>query len=127
MEFCAGIAVAAPKLPLYYNQIPTMTGVSLPCADFLAAARDRIPNLAGVKFTYENLMDYLACVEFPEGRYDACFGRDEILLAGLSLGAAGAIGSTHNYAAPIYLRLMEAFHRGDLGRRGRSNRGRSFL
>jgi N-acetylneuraminate lyase len=30
------------------------------------------------------------------------FGRDEILLAGLTMGAKGAIGSTYNYAAAIY-------------------------
>jgi N-acetylneuraminate lyase len=42
------------------------------------------------------------------------FGRDEILLAGLALGAQGAVGSTYNYAAPVYQRLIAAFRRGDL-------------
>jgi N-acetylneuraminate lyase len=75
---------------------------------------DRIPNLAGIKFTHENLMDYAACVRFEEGRFDVLFGRDEMLLPGLAAGATGAIGSTYNYAAPIYHRIIEAFNRGDL-------------
>jgi dihydrodipicolinate synthase/N-acetylneuraminate lyase len=41
------------------------------------------------------------------------FGRDELLLAGLDAGAAGAIGSTYNYMAPIYRRLVAAWAAGD--------------
>jgi N-acetylneuraminate lyase len=37
-----------------------------------------------------------------------------MLLAGLSLGAKGAIGSTYNFAAPVYHRILEAFSKGDL-------------
>jgi dihydrodipicolinate synthase/N-acetylneuraminate lyase len=86
VDFCSGVASSAPELPFYYYHIPTMTGVSLPCVDFLTAAGGRIPNLAGLKFTFENLMDFLACVQLEGGRYDVIFGRDEILLAGLALG-----------------------------------------
>ena len=42
------------------------------------------------------------------------FGRDEILLAGMAAGAKGAVGSTYNYAAPVYLKLMRAFQSGDV-------------
>ena len=42
------------------------------------------------------------------------FGCDEFLLAALALGAKGAVGSSFNFAAPIYLRLIAAFERGDL-------------
>jgi N-acetylneuraminate lyase len=111
---CAQVAAAAPSLPFYFYQIPSMTGVSLPAADFLRIGSAQIPNLAGVKFTHENLMDYAACVRAENGRFDALFGRDEILLAGLSLGARGAIGSTYNFIAPIYHLILEAFAQGDL-------------
>ncbi|NBV86503.1 MAG: dihydrodipicolinate synthetase [Verrucomicrobia bacterium] len=114
VEFCAEVAAAAPDLPYYYYQIPSMTGVSLPAADFLRVAQDRIPNLAGVKFTFENLMDFAECTRMNNGGFDVVFGRDEILLAGLSLGATSAIGSTYNFAAPLYLRILRAFAAGDL-------------
>jgi N-acetylneuraminate lyase len=91
-----------------------MTGVSLPAADFLHSAAPMIPNLAGVKFTFENLMDFAECVRLDSGRYDIVFGRDEILVAGLSLGARGAIGSTYNFLAPIFHEIIAAFDQGDL-------------
>ena len=51
-----------------------MTGVQLPAADFLKLAHDRIPNLAGVKFTFENLMDFAECIRMQDGRFDVVFG-----------------------------------------------------
>jgi N-acetylneuraminate lyase len=114
VDYCAQVAAACPALPFYYYHIPSMTGVQIPAAEFLRCGGDRIPNLAGVKFTYENLMDFAECHQFAGGRYDALFGRDEMLLAGLALGARGAIGSTYNFAAPVYHRILEAFARGDL-------------
>jgi N-acetylneuraminate lyase len=114
VECCASIASAAPDLPFYYYHIPSMTGVNLSCLAFLSVARDRISNLAGIKFTHENLMEYLACLRFEGGRYDILFGRDECLVAALALGAKGAIGSTYNYIAPIFRELIAAFGAGDL-------------
>lgn len=111
---CETIAAAAPSLPFYYYHIPSMTGVGLSCEAFLSVAHERIPNLAGIKFTHENLMDYLACLRFADGRYDILFGRDECLLAALALGAQGAVGSTYNYIAPIFHQLRTAFAAGDL-------------
>jgi N-acetylneuraminate lyase len=114
VAWCAQVAKAAPTLPFYYYHMPGMTGVTFPAADFLTVAGDQIPNLAGVKFTHENLMDFGRSIEHSGGKYNLLFGRDEILLPGLSLGARGAVGSTYNFAAPLYLRIIEAFNRGDL-------------
>ena len=112
VEWCAAVASAAPALPFYYYNIPSMTGVSFPVADFLARAADRIPSLAGIKYTHEDLPDYRACVAAADGRYDILFGRDELLLEGTAAGALGAVGSTYNYAAPLYLRILAALTAG---------------
>jgi N-acetylneuraminate lyase len=112
VDWCAAVAAAAPALPFYYYNIPSMTGVSFPVADFLAQAGDRIPSLAGIKYTHEDLPDYRACVSADGGRYDILFGRDELLLEGTAAGALGAVGSTYNYAAPLYLRLLAALAAG---------------
>lgn len=114
VAWCAKVAAAAPKLPFYYYHMPAMTGVGMPAADFLQLADAQIPNLAGVKFTHENLMDFARSGEVAGGKFTMLFGRDEILLAGLALGARGAVGSTYNFASPLYLRIIEAFDRGDL-------------
>jgi N-acetylneuraminate lyase len=113
VDWCEAVAAAAPSLPFYYYNIPSMTGVTLPVAEFLAKAAARIPTLAGVKYTYEDFPDYGACVAAEGGRFDILFGRDELLLEGWKAGARGAVGSTYNYAAPIYLRLLEAHRNGD--------------
>jgi N-acetylneuraminate lyase len=113
-DFCAEVAKAAPGLPFYYYHIPVMTNVNLPMIDFVRLAAKRIPNFAGLKFTDENLMSYSQCLNFESGRFNILFGRDEILLAALSLGATGAVGSTYNFMAPLYLKLKAAFERGDL-------------
>lgn len=109
----AEIAAAAPEIPFYFYDIPSMTGVSFPMADFLAQAQERIPTLAGLKFTNPDLMAFQLCLRADGGAWDVPFGCDEFLLAALSLGATGAVGSTYNFAAPICHRLMRAFAAGD--------------
>jgi N-acetylneuraminate lyase len=111
---CAEIASSAPDLPFYFYDIPSMTDVRLPMREFLARAPGRIPTLAGLKLTNPDLIAFQTCLRAGDGRFDILWGIDEYLLAGLALGAEGAVGSTYNFAAPIYHRLIEAFRRGDL-------------
>ena len=42
------------------------------------------------------------------------WGRDENMLSALAVGTKYFIGSTYNYAAPVYLKLMDAFKLGNL-------------
>jgi N-acetylneuraminate lyase len=114
VDFMAAVASAAPNLPFYYYEIPSHTGVALPPSEFLALAAERIPTLAGLKFTSSDLMDYQLCLNFRDGAFDVAFGFDEMLLPALALGAKGAVGATYNFATPVYQRLAEAFGRGDL-------------
>jgi N-acetylneuraminate lyase len=114
VSFCAEVAASAPSLPFYFYHMPSMTGVNFPMIRFLEQASKKIPNLAGIKYTYEDLMDYQLCIAFEDGRYDMLFGRDEILVCGLSLGARGAVGSTYNFASPLYNNIIAAFDEGDL-------------
>ncbi|MFN0075027.1 MAG: dihydrodipicolinate synthase family protein [Prosthecobacter sp.] len=114
VDSMAQIASAAPELPFYYYEIPTMTGLTLSPSEFLGQAADRIPNLAGIKFTSSNLMEYQLCRASHDGAFDIPFGFDEMMLGALALGATGAVGSSFNFAAPIYNRLIAAFQRGDL-------------
>jgi N-acetylneuraminate lyase len=81
---------------------------------FMSLAAARIPTFAGIKFTDENLMEFANCVNADGGRYNLLYGRDEILLAGLASGAHGAIGSTFNYSAPVYNRVIATFERSDM-------------
>ena len=113
-SFCLEITSAAPKTPFYYYHIPSMTGVRFAMVDFLEAAADRIPTLVGIKFTHEDLMDFSRCLRFGEGRFNMLFGRDQMLLASLVVGGRGAVGTTYNFAAPIYRRIIESYEAGDM-------------
>lgn len=117
--FCAAVARQAPRTPFYFYHMPAMSGVNIAAWSFLRAAAPAIPTLAGIKFTFENVMDYQQCLREADGRFDVLFGRDEMLLSALAAGAQGAVGSTYNYAAPAYLRVIEAYGRGDKGEAAR--------
>lgn len=54
------------------------------------------------------------CLHTAGGAFAVPYGTDEWILAALALGARGAVGSTYNFAAPIYHRLIAAFAAGDL-------------
>jgi N-acetylneuraminate lyase len=112
--FVARVGASVPDLPVYFYHIPALTGVYLPMADFIGKITRILPNFAGIKYTHEDFMDYQRCLEFNGGAYDLLWGRDECLLSALSLGCTGAVGSTYNYAAPLYNKLIESFGRGDL-------------
>jgi N-acetylneuraminate lyase len=111
---CKAIADEVPGMPFYYYHIPVLTGVDFPMLDLLKAVDDSVPNFAGIKYTHEDFMDFLSCLNFKNGKYDMLWGRDENMLAALSVGAKGAVGSTFNYAAPLYAQLISAFDLGDL-------------
>src|SRR6218665_1020976 len=111
---CVAVAEAVPHLPFYYYHIPVLTGVNFPMIGLLKELDGRLPNFAGIKYTHEDFMDFLSCLHFQNGKYDMLWGRDENMLPALSLGAKGAVGSTFNYAAPLYHKLIEAFNGGDL-------------
>lgn len=114
IEFCLPIAAEADPLPFYFYHIPGMTGVRLPMGEFLHEARFRIPNLRGLKYSHDDLVQLQVCTALEHGAFEILFGCDEALLAGLCLGVGGAVGSTYNFAAPLYQKLIRAFESGDL-------------
>ena len=115
---CIAVAETVPHLPFYYYHIPVLTGVNFPMIGLLKELDGKLPNFAGVKYTHEDFMDFLSCLHFANGKYDMLWGRDENMLPALSIGAKGAVGSTFNYAAPLYHNLIDAFNEGDLERAG---------
>ena len=113
-DYCALIAASIPQTPVYFYHIPVLSGCFIPMFDFLHAAAPIIPNLAGIKYTHEDFMDFLSCINFMDGKFDMMWGRDENLLSALVLGTRSGVGSTFNYAAPLYYEIIAAFDRGDL-------------
>lgn len=112
--YCKEVAACAPNLPFYYYHIPVLSGANLNMLDFLKEASKEIPTLEGIKFTNNNLIDYLHCKNFENGKYDILFGFDEMFLSSLPLGAQGWVGSTYNHLAPLYYKIKELFESGNM-------------
>ncbi|HVZ24495.1 MAG TPA: dihydrodipicolinate synthase family protein [Sediminibacterium sp.] len=111
---CQEVASVVPDMPFYYYHIPVLNGVGFPMVDLLRELDGKMNNFAGIKYTHEDFMDYMSCIHFQNGKYDMLWGRDENMLSALAVGAKGAVGSTFNYAAPLYHRLIAAYEQGEM-------------
>ena len=114
VTYCKEVAASAPNLPFYYYHIPVLSGANLNMLDFLKVASKEIPNLEGIKFTNNNLIDYIHCKNFENGKFNILFGFDEIFISSLPLGATGWVGSTYNHLAPLYYKIKDLFEKGSM-------------
>ncbi len=114
VEYCKEVAACAPNLPFYYYHIPVLSGANLNPLDFLRVASKEIPNFAGMKFTDTNLIDYMHCKTFENGKYNILFGFDEAFLYSLPIGEDCWVGSTYNHLAPLYYKIKELFEAGKM-------------
>ena len=94
------------ELPMLVYHIPTFSGVNMgirEMSQFLADDR-----FLGIKYTSNDFFTMEQCkANFPEKIvYN---GFDEMFLAGLSMGADGAIGSTYNFMADKFVRIKQCF------------------
>lgn len=111
-KFCAEVASVVQDMPFYFYHIPCLTNVNFPVYELLKKMDELIPNLAGIKYTFENMMDYQLCLNYRDCRYNVMWGRDEMLLPALSIGAKAFVGSTYGYNAPMYNEIIRLFEEG---------------
>jgi N-acetylneuraminate lyase len=103
------VTEGAPDLPFYYYHIPRLTATPVDIVEFLLRAGDRLPTLVGVKYSDFQVYEFQAATAVENGRFNLLFGSDEMLLSGLVGGAHGAVGSTYNFATPLYKRIIAAY------------------
>ena len=98
--------VDAVSLPMIIYNFPGFTGVHLSVDQIGQFLRD--PRFLGVKHT---ATDYFALRQFKTAFPDKVIynGYDETFLAGLSMGADGAIGSTFNFMAEKFVKIQKLF------------------
>lgn len=115
VKYCEEIAQGAPNLPFYFYHIPALNGVFLPMLPFLKLADERIPNFAGIKYTYESLYEYNQCMRYKNGKFDMLHGQDETILSGLIMGGAqGGISGTGNYIGNSLVGVIEEYNKGNI-------------
>jgi len=115
VKYCEEIASGAPNLPFYFYHIPALSDVFLPMLPFLKAVDGRIPNFAGIKYTFESIYEYNQCRLYKDGKFDMLHGQDETILPALAMGGAqGGIGGTTNYNGRELVGIINAWNEGDL-------------
>ena len=115
VKYIEMIAAGAPDLPFYYYHIPAFNGAYLPMVKLLEAVDGRVPNFAGIKYTFESIYEYNQCRLYHDGKYDMLHGQDETILPSLAMGGArGGIGGTTNYNGRELVAIIDAWNRGDL-------------
>lgn len=101
-------AIDLPVIP--YN-FPALSGVNL-TVDLIRQLR-RHPGITGVKFTSNDLYQ-LERMKLDDPELIVYNGFDELFLAGLAMGADGAIGSTFNFMPEKFLGIRKRVLAGDL-------------
>lgn len=101
----------AVDLPMLIYNFPAFSGVNLTVSNIKEFLTD--DRFLGVKHTSS---DYFALEQFKSAFPEKIVynGYDEMFLAGLSMGADGAIGSTFNFMAEKFIQIREAFGRKDI-------------
>lgn len=113
----ARITAGAPELPFYYYHIPTLTGADVDLAALIRLCKDRLLTMVGIKYSDPRLHLYMAAQSANSSdSLDFVFGVDEMLLSAWAAGMRGAVGSTYNFAAPLYQKIISSFMQGDLDR-----------
>ena len=113
VEQCAYVAASAPEIPFYYYNIPSLTGVDFPLIDFMKLAVQRIPNFAGFKNSFNDVVDYQHCLHFAQNKYSLYWGADEAFMMLYAAGNRHYVGSTYNYMASYYTDMLLAQHSGN--------------
>lgn len=97
------IADACGKPLIIYN-IPAMSGVTVTPA--MVASMRKHPQIIGIKFT-SNDFYAMEQIKTKDPEIIVYNGYDQMALAGLSMGADGAIGSTYNTLAKHFIRIQD--------------------
>jgi len=106
------IAAAGGGTPVYVYNIPSATGVEITAQ--VMAQLIEIPAVRGIKYSSYNLYDMHNIVTMAPDDMSVLSGFDEVCLAGLCMGAHGAIGSTYNVMPATFSALYQAVCAGDL-------------
>jgi N-acetylneuraminate lyase len=114
VESMLPLVEAAPDTRFYYYHIPFLSGIQIDPMRFTDLALDRLSTFCGIKYSDGGTMYNLPLLQKAGPGLEFLGGSDEAYLQALALGYDAAVGSTYNFAAPIYQRVRQAFEAGDM-------------
>lgn len=100
----------AVGLPMIVYNFPGFSGVNMSVAEISEFLKS--PEFIGVKHTSS---DFYALQSFKAAFPDKVLynGFDEMFICGLSMGSDGGVGSTYNFMADKFIRMIEKYKSGD--------------
>jgi N-acetylneuraminate lyase len=122
------LIAAASSLPLYLYYIPGTTGVTLSAEQMWELCQ--IPNVRGFKYSAFDmyLLEQILALGRPSTRsgrdpstgsgqstLNVFSGPDQLFAPMLTVGVDGAVGTTYNLLPRHFVRIYQAFQRGDIG------------
>lgn len=100
---------AASDCPVILYNFPAFSGVTIDHIRVPELFTD--PRIIGIKHTSLDLYK-LERIKQANPEFRCLSGHDEVFLPALSIGADGAVGSTYNFMAPLFVRIQELFLKG---------------
>jgi N-acetylneuraminate lyase len=110
-DYYAGIANAAPALPLFTY----IFGGPVDAVALMRSLLD-IPTLAGGKYTGPDMFEFRRIIDLGEDKWTVFSGMDEQCVFAAMFGASGNIGSSLNYHPGVYREIHGCVHAGDHAR-----------
>lgn len=114
VDQCKYVAAAAPEVPFYYYNIPSLTGVNFPLTAYVEVASKEIPTFSGLKNSFHDLVDYQQCLHYSKANLQMYWGTDEVFMMVYAAGNRNYVGSTYNFMGSIYFRMLDAYHDGNV-------------
>lgn len=102
---------AQVKIPLMLYYTPS---ANVTLSTELFKRLSEIDNITSVKWTMNNYYKMMEFTRELEGKMTVINGPDEMLLCGLSSGAAGGIGTNYNIMLPWFKEIYDLFVKGDM-------------
>ncbi len=108
-SYYADLAASVDIPTLVYN-VPAVTGVNMTIPQLI-----ELMNIDKVDYLKFTATDYymMEQVATATGKY-VYSGCDECFLSAVSAGAQGGIGTTYNFMVSKYVRIMDAYKKGDM-------------
>lgn len=103
------------KLPILLYSNPDRTGVKLSVR--LVERLSHIENIVGIKDSSGDVSlagEYIRAINNDQKEFSVIAGRDNVILATLVYGGAGAIASTANIAPALVVSIYDNYMKGDL-------------
>lgn len=102
----------ATQLPFFIYHHPGLTGYQM--NSITLEMMESLPNMAGIKYTDYDLLNYANLIEFKNRGLCIMNGHDQVLFPGLSMGASGGIGSFYNVIPKAFTRLYGYTREGNM-------------